>query len=243
MAGAGTSAILSTDNSIQCIPDPGSSSHTGLTVGLAVGVPVGLLILLAAAAFCFWRRRRRQRGGQAWPVSLLPVSMKGNGDPAALATAGSTPHDSGNSGQTSYTNGSGTLKLATERGCVDADAKPLQQQQTGVDVSGQVAGSATSGGTSLVSGFVPPSQPGSDYQFVARIRMNDTLEVGSPAAWPESLQSPPSSQLKMLTVSIAHSVIYSPPDLKASMLKPVLEAVRLSAVNSRTRLDPSPISQ
>ena len=184
------SNILSLDNSIQCIPDPATgSSHTGLIVGLAVGIPVGLLILLAAAACLFWRRRRRTR--QARPASILPVSMKGNGVPAALVTASSTPHDSGNSGQTSYTGGSGTLKLATERAGVDVDGKPLQQQQSGGDVSSLVAGSAASGGTSLVSGFVPPPQPGSDYQSVARIRMNDTLEVGRPSAYAETRQRPP----------------------------------------------------
>lgn len=170
---AGTSLILSTDNSIQCTPQPSSarsSNHTGLIVGLAVGIPVGLLLLAAALFWFLQTRRKRGRGAAA--KAVLPISSKG-GD-AALTTGSATPHDSGNSGQTSYTNGSGTLKLATQQpqngsssGGAALAAEQQKQQQGGS--GGGLAGT-------VGSGVIPPLT-GSEMQSVARLRINDTLEV------------------------------------------------------------------
>ena len=198
----GTSNILSLNNSIKCIPDPGSgSSHTGLIVGLAVGIPVGLLILLlAAAAFWLWRRRRKRSRLPSGPI--LPVSVKGNGvDPASPATASGTPHTSGNSGQTSYTGGSATVKLATEHAAVDAETMPLQPQKSGLDAASLAAGSAASAGTALGTGI--PPQTGSEMKSVARIRFNDTLEVAS-LRWHEhagSLHATQQPQMSNLTAA------------------------------------------
>ena len=169
---AGTAVIYSTNNSIQCIPDPPSakgSSHTGLAVGLGVGIPLGLLILAAALFLCLRMRRKRSR--KAPPVAVLPVSTKGSD--GVLATD-YTPHTSGNSGLTSYTNGSGALMLATSQqpmnGSSNGGAAVLaERRQSAGSAGGPKAGTAGSGPI--------PALTGSEMQSVARLRMHDTIQV------------------------------------------------------------------
>ena len=167
---AGTATIFSTNNSIQCIPDPSSakgSSHTGLKVGLGVGIPLGLL-LIAAALFLFLRMRRK-RASKAPPVAGLPVSTKGSG---ALATD-YTPHTSGNSGLTSYTNGSGPVMLAAHQQPVNSGsggAASLAEQQSAAGSAGGLRGGTAGSGPI-------PALTGSEMQSVARLRMHDTIQV------------------------------------------------------------------
>ncbi len=171
---AGTAIIYSTDNSIQCIPDPpsakASSSHTGLEIGLGVGIPLGLLLLAAALFLCLCMRRRK-RSRKAPPVAVLPVSTKGSD---AVLVMDFTPHTSGNSGLTSYTNGSGAAMLATHQqamngGSSGGGAALAERRQSAGSAGGTKGETAGSGPI--------PALTGSEMQSVARLRMHDTIQA------------------------------------------------------------------
>ena len=52
---------------------PGDSPSKGLTIGLAVGIPIGVLGLAAGGLMFFWSRRKLQVGGQEMPVQQTPL--------------------------------------------------------------------------------------------------------------------------------------------------------------------------
>ncbi|PKI61973.1 hypothetical protein CRG98_017699 [Punica granatum] len=107
------------------LPNPKRKKNLALIIGLSVGLPVGLLLILVSIYFIIWRKPNPVQG----QVTIATVSRPKNGHDQAQAQAQAKPQDESMSMSTTIASTQGLLRPSQNNIVNDHHRQPIDTQE------------------------------------------------------------------------------------------------------------------